>query len=100
MVASGSYDKTVRLWDTATGELQQTLEGYKNALASSAFNQYFISNPWISENIDIGMRNILWLPPDYRPFTTSVCNGIIVMGYSSGNLFFLKLGLGNLILSI
>ncbi|PQE24884.1 WD40 YVTN repeat-like-containing protein [Rutstroemia sp. NJR-2017a WRK4] len=45
------------------------------------------------------MRNILWLPPDYRPFTTSVCNGIIVMGYSSGSVFFLKLGLGNLILS-
>ncbi|PQE27705.1 WD40 YVTN repeat-like-containing protein [Rutstroemia sp. NJR-2017a WRK4] len=45
------------------------------------------------------MRNILWLPPDYRPFTTSVCNGIIVMVYSSGSVFFLKLGLRNLILS-
>ncbi|KAM3085629.1 hypothetical protein ACMFMG_002698 [Clarireedia jacksonii] len=99
IVASGSLDKTIRLWDTATGELQQTLEGHISALASSPFNQYFISSSWISENIDIGMRNILWLPPDYRPHTTSVCNGIIVMGHSSGSIFFLKLGLGNLILS-
>ncbi|PQE05350.1 vegetative incompatibility het-e-1 protein [Rutstroemia sp. NJR-2017a BVV2] len=99
IVASGSEDKTIRLWDTATGELQQILEGHTSALASSAFNQYFISNPWISENIDVGMRNILWLPPDYRLFTTSVCNGIIVIGYLSDSVFFLKLGLGNLILS-
>ncbi|KAM3074499.1 hypothetical protein ACMFMF_006507 [Clarireedia jacksonii] len=99
IVASCSIDDAVRLWDTATGELQQTLEGHISALASSPFNQYFISSSWISENIDIGMRNILWLPPDYRPHTTSVCNGIIVMGHSSGSIFFLKLGLGNLILS-
>ncbi|KAJ5138206.1 uncharacterized protein N7515_003054, partial [Penicillium bovifimosum] len=35
---SGSYDKTVRLWDTATGGLQQTLEGHSNAVVSVAFS--------------------------------------------------------------
>ncbi|PQE16458.1 WD40 YVTN repeat-like-containing protein [Rutstroemia sp. NJR-2017a WRK4] len=98
IIASGSKDQKIRLWDAATGKLQQMLEGYIYALASSAFNQYFISNSWISENTDVGMRNILWLPPDYRPHTTSVYKGIIVMGYSSGSIFFLKLELGNFIL--
>ncbi|KAH6724958.1 hypothetical protein BKA61DRAFT_537037 [Leptodontidium sp. MPI-SDFR-AT-0119] len=37
-VVSGSYDKTVRLWDTATGALQQTLEGHSDGVSSVAFS--------------------------------------------------------------
>ena len=37
-VVSGSDDKTVRLWDTAIGALQQTLEGHSNAVRSVAFS--------------------------------------------------------------
>ena len=37
-VVSGSGDKTVRLWDAATGALQQTLEGHSSSVWSVAFS--------------------------------------------------------------
>jgi WD40 repeat protein len=37
-VMSGSYDKTVRLWDAATGALLQTLEGHTSLISSIAFS--------------------------------------------------------------
>ncbi|KAN0104607.1 HET-D [Hyaloscypha variabilis] len=37
-VVSGSYDETVRLWDTVTGALQQTLEGHTREVSSVAFS--------------------------------------------------------------
>jgi WD40 repeat protein len=38
MVASGSDDKTVRLWDAATGEERQKLEGHDNEVSAVAFS--------------------------------------------------------------
>ncbi|KAF7170941.1 hypothetical protein CNMCM6106_005492 [Aspergillus hiratsukae] len=38
LLASGSDDKTVRLWDTVTGGLQQTLEGHSGSVQSVAFS--------------------------------------------------------------
>ncbi|CAI7673674.1 unnamed protein product [Penicillium pancosmium] len=38
LLASGSSDHTVRLWDPATGSLQQTLEGHSDAVESVAFS--------------------------------------------------------------
>ncbi|EDO04154.1 hypothetical protein SS1G_06637 [Sclerotinia sclerotiorum 1980 UF-70] len=66
-VASGSGDQMIRLWDTITGESLQTLEYHSSLKASSAFERYFMSNHWIAERLDEEVRNILWLPPDYRP---------------------------------
>ncbi|PVH71050.1 HET-domain-containing protein [Cadophora sp. DSE1049] len=37
-VVSGSYDKTVRLWDAATRALQQTLKGHTDSVSSVAFS--------------------------------------------------------------
>jgi WD40 repeat protein len=37
-VVSGSGDKTVRLWDAATGAALQTLEGHLNPVYSVAFS--------------------------------------------------------------
>ena len=37
-VASGSYDKTVRLWDAVTGAPLQTLEGHSRSVSSVAFS--------------------------------------------------------------
>jgi len=38
LLASASFDKTVRLWDAATGALQQTLEGHSGGVRSVAFS--------------------------------------------------------------
>ncbi|KAK5673979.1 hypothetical protein LTS10_013255 [Elasticomyces elasticus] len=37
-VASGSWDKTVRLWDRATGEERQKLEGHDDGVCAVAFS--------------------------------------------------------------
>jgi WD40 repeat protein len=37
-IASGSFDKTVRLWDTASGELLATLTEHEGAVISVAFS--------------------------------------------------------------
>jgi WD40 repeat protein len=37
-LASGSDDKTIKLWDPTTGELQQTLEGHSNWVQSVTFS--------------------------------------------------------------
>jgi WD40 repeat protein len=37
-VVSGSYDKTIRLWDVATGAALQTLEGHSDGVTSFAFS--------------------------------------------------------------
>ena len=36
-LASGSTDKSVKLWDVATGQCMQTLEGHSNVVYSVAF---------------------------------------------------------------
>ncbi|KAJ6003151.1 hypothetical protein N7451_005698 [Penicillium sp. IBT 35674x] len=38
LLASGSHDKTVRLWEPATGALTQTLEGHSSAVHSVTFS--------------------------------------------------------------
>ncbi|SLM36903.1 nacht and wd40 domain protein, partial [Lasallia pustulata] len=37
-LASGSSDKTVRIWDAATGATLQTLEGHSDGVSAVAFS--------------------------------------------------------------
>jgi WD40 repeat protein len=38
LVASASHDKTVRLWDSATGAARGTLKGHSNRVNAVAFS--------------------------------------------------------------
>ena len=38
---TGSYDRTCKVWDTATGEDVHTLEGHRNVVYAIAFNNPF-----------------------------------------------------------
>src|ERR1700743_2636908 len=39
LLASGSSDRTIKIWDTATGREIQTLEGHDDSVCSVAFSQ-------------------------------------------------------------
>jgi WD40 repeat protein len=88
-----SHDKTVRLWDAATGNALQTLEGHSDSVSSVAFSPdrnllatLRVSDSWVVE----GKANILWLPPDYRSTCEAIWDQTIVLGHSSGRLSFLQ----------
>jgi WD40 repeat protein len=116
LLASASRDRTVRLWDAATGAALQTLEvdTVVQALTFSAnglcletdrgvleltslslgtassrstlFHDMFITQDWVTR----GMRNLLWLPLDYRPSCNAVWGRVIGLGYASGRMLILE----------
>jgi WD40 repeat protein len=93
LVASGSNDNTVRLWDAGTGAGLQTLEGHNDYVCSVAFSsdgkladQLSLNGDWVILN----GQKVLWLPPDYRPVRVAIYNGVMAAGCSSGRIFFLK----------
>ncbi|KAF2194571.1 vegetative incompatibility protein HET-E-1, partial [Zopfia rhizophila CBS 207.26] len=118
LVASASGDMTVRLWDAATGSCRSTLEGHSDwvsavsfspdgryletdrgqilfssplSIASSSQEQHlpaiFITDQWII----VSKKDILWLPPEYRPSYTAVYRDVICVGHSSGKVTFIQL---------
>ena len=116
LLASASYDKTVRLWDAATGATLQTLEvdTVFQALTFSANGLYLqtdrgvleltspsvgtaSSRPTLSSDMLItqdwvaqGMKNLLWLPLDYKPRCNAVWGRVIGLGYASGRVLILE----------
>jgi WD40 repeat protein len=97
-VVSGSYDKTVRLWDATTGAALQTLKGHSSDVRSVAFSPdgkllpfLQVFNHWVME----GDTNLLWLPPDYRETCSVTKNGSLAIGHSSRriSLFCFKKGI-------
>jgi WD40 repeat protein len=123
LVASSSYDKTVRLWDTGTGVARGTLtvDIVMKNLSFSSLGQYlktdrgildlsslllnvsssseyllplFVSDNWVA----VEEENIIWLPFNYRATCVAVWNGIVVLGHLSGGVSFLEFELGKIIL--
>jgi len=92
-VASGSWDKTVKIWDAAMGTCTQTLEnmGFSTFIASWSggakihLQQYYgigSEGRWITK----GSENWLWLPPGSRPVCSAVAGSTIAIGCESGRV--------------
>lgn len=112
LVASGSDDHTVRLWDATTGAARgklkvdvmlqslsfsscgrhlRTNRGVLSihlfsssdvSLTSQSLGTLFVSNDWVRED----MENIVWIPLDYRAAWATVWNNTLVLGHSSGHV--------------
>ena len=116
LLASASFDRTVKLWDAGSGAELQTLEVgafiqtllfsddgtflqtnrgplyttfHSGIIAVSQLNlphSVFIKDQWVSW----GMENILWLPFEHRPSYVTVHGSIIGFGYLSGRVTFME----------
>lgn len=105
-VASGSYDGTVRLWSTATGEQTQHFESHSvptrvrfaddgTALETdvglfdlkphSSHGEALSSSPWTVVTLDslwvkYNGSDLLWLPHEYRGVCSSTHSTFLVVG--------------------
>lgn len=115
-----SHSKTVRLWDAATGVLQQTSQakGEVTDVKFSAGCSYLNTNLGylkIQTSLDtlppgptgleanvfrverqwvtLGREKALWLPPEYRPCCSAVKDNSLALGLASGRVSILKFSL-------
>jgi hypothetical protein len=120
LVASASVDKTVRLWEAATGTCRSTLEGHSSYVMAVAFspdgqvlhtNQGDIplSLPLVAtppsrqqqqqyshiliqgQWILRNQQRFLWLPSEYRSTTTVVCKDMACLGLPFGRVVLLRI---------
>jgi WD40 repeat protein len=84
LVASGSDDGTVRLWDAATGAPHgEPLKGHSGGVSSVAFSsdgKLITTSDWVTKDAE----KLLWLPSDYRATCGGVWDNLLVLGHSSG----------------
>ena len=116
-LASGSGDRTIKLWDAATGSLQQTFKGHSKTIESVAFSldgtqietesgfinlqsdeintpsvyPKYVYRIFVKEDwIMRDTERILWLPFEYRANCSNVEDYRIVLGHTSGQVTLLK----------
>ena len=84
-IVSGSDDKTVRVWDTATGSLLQTLKGHPHPVTSIAasLNNHLrlilVDDHWVT----IHGKKAIWLPHNRRGCSDSLNNSLVIGSDSS-----------------
>jgi len=83
-LASGSDDRTVRLWDAETGALRSTWEGSVDAKSYIQNPLYMLdkTGQWLTWRAN----NILFLPFDRRPVCYAIQGDILAIGHNSGRL--------------
>ena len=91
-LASGSDDRTVRVWNVATGQVEQTLEGHSGSVNSvislsdgSEFDSFYSvdgSGDWVMQD---GSR-ILYLPFNCRPGQVATRGRTLAIGAQSGRV--------------
>ncbi|KAK4096131.1 hypothetical protein N658DRAFT_436742, partial [Parathielavia hyrcaniae] len=118
-LASASDDKTVRLWDAATGAHRQTLAGHRgpvntvafsrngqcletnrgllsitgNSEASSSSGGQKTASSFLFVDDDWVTRNgkgVIWLPTDYRATCVAVHGQTLILGHASGQVTFFR----------
>ena len=119
LVASASWDKTVRLWEAATGTCRSTLKRFSEYITYINFspngqvlhtNQcdiplpqasvgtsllrptqqssyILVQNQWILRN----QQRHLWLPPEYRSYSTTVRKDRACLGLAAGRVVLLRI---------
>ena len=116
MLASASYDKTVKLWDAGTGAVQQTLKA-NAAIQTLSFSDdgtyvetdrgilrtislppserlsqrglsrgIFVKQQWVTYELE----NMLWFPSEYRPVCTAAYSSVVAVGHASGHVSILE----------
>jgi WD40 repeat protein len=119
LVASASYDYTVRLWEAATGTCRSTLASHSKDISHIAFSSVsqvlhtnaddislsplsiVLSPSWQGEqssNILVqdkwilrNQQRFLWLPSEYRSTSTTVRDNIASLGLASGRVVLLRI---------
>lgn len=119
-ITSASCDKTVKLWDAASGaEQQRILQGHSGRVRAIAFSPdgshlktnsgiLYLNNNRVDGEIHhwkslfkiiiernwvvLEGRIKLWLPPDVRPGCSAVYENSIAIGCPSGRVVYIKFG--------
>lgn len=116
LIASASTDQTIKLWDTETGAILQSLDvsatvdslqfSSNSSYLETNVGQFNISRFYRCRSsvemantlevrilqdkwIALSKKGILWLPPDYRPTCSAVRDGVVIVGHLSGRVSFL-----------
>jgi WD40 repeat protein len=119
LVASASYDRTVRVWETATGMCRTVLEGQSHYISHLTFSPdghvlrtnkgdiLLLSDLYPTSPIEQeehpsqfsvedqwvlhNTQRFLWLPFEYRAYNTAVYKDTVCLGCPSGRVALLRL---------
>jgi WD40 repeat protein len=91
MMAVGSNDGTIKLWDAKTGKRLQTLDDDSELVHSAADQTPYKPNTQVSLAdgwVTFGGQKLIRLPLEYRQFSCSATkDGTLALGYDDGRVF-------------